>query len=161
MTILAARCCDSRRRWRIHWRLAMSASRGEQLSRQQANNFSLSGSYIHVDYATTSINGQPRLTYQDPVRSLSFAGSEIRRAEVPDIGSIVSVTLSITVDVGSTTFSVFIPNVVLPAGPSGSNPMTTQGITTIHRTPFAPQIPGQRELYSAVQLTGVASHLDF
>jgi hypothetical protein len=97
----------------------MSAARGAQPSSQQANQFSLSGGYIHVDYSTTSINGQPRLTYQDPIRSLSFAGSEIRRAEVPDIGAIVSVTLSSTVDVGSTTFSVFIPNVVLAPPTNG------------------------------------------
>ena len=139
----------------------MSERRASPLASQQANNFSLSGSYIHVDYSATSINGQPRLTYQDPVRNLSFAGSDIRRVDVPDIGSIVSVTLNITVDVGSTTFSVFIPNVIVPAGPGGANPVTTEGVTTIHRTPFVPQLPGQREVYSVAQLTGVASHLEF
>ena len=138
----------------------MSERRAAPLASQQANTFSLSGGYIHVDFSTTSINGQPRLTYQDPVRNLSFAGSDIRRVDVPDIGSIVSVTLDITVDVGSTTFSVFIPNVIVP-GPGGSAPVTTEGVTTIHRTPFVPQLPGQREVYSVVQLAGVASHLEF
>jgi hypothetical protein len=95
------------------------------------------------------------------VRTLSFAGSDIRRVDVPDIGSIVSVTLNMTVDVGSTTFSVFIPNVIVSAGSGGANPVTTEGVTTIHRTPFVPQLPGQREVYRVVQLTGVASHLEF
>ena len=97
----------------------MSEARAAQVSTQQANNFSLSGRGIHVDYSSTSINGQPRLTYHDHLRNLSFAGADIRTVEAPDIGMIVSVTLAITVDVGSTTFSVLIPNVVVPA-PTGS-----------------------------------------
>src|SRR5215472_5683340 len=59
-----------------YWRLAVSERRAAPLASQQANTFSLSGGYIHVDFSTTSINGQPRLIYQDPVRNLSFAGSE-------------------------------------------------------------------------------------
>jgi hypothetical protein len=128
----------------------MSEARAAQLSIQQANNFSLSGGSIHVDYSSTSINAQPRLAYHDPVRNLSFAGSDIRIAEVPDIGTIVSVTLAITVDVGSTTFSVFIPHVIVPTGGS----VTTEGITTIHRLPFGPTLPGQREVYRVVRLRG-------
>jgi hypothetical protein len=131
-------------------------ARAAQLSNQPANHFSLSGGNIHVDYSSTSINGQPRLAYHDPDRNLSFAGSDIRTVDVPDIGTIVSVTLTIMVDVGSTTFSVFIPTVIVP-GTGGSSPVTTEGITTIHSTPFAPLIPGQREVYRAVQLTGVAN----
>ena len=37
----------------------------------------------------------------------------------------------------------------------------TEGVTTIHRMPFAPSVPGQREVYNAVRLTGVASHFVF
>ena len=138
----------------------MSEARAAQVSTQQANNFSLSGRGIHVDYSSTSINGQPRLTYHDHLRNLSFAGAQIRIVEVSDIGTIVSVTLTITPDVGSTTFSVFIPNVIVSA-PNGSTSVTTEGITTIHRMPFAPPMPGQREVYNTVRLTGVASHFDF
>jgi hypothetical protein len=138
----------------------MSEARAAQVATQQANNFSLSGGGIHVDYSSTSITGQPRLTYHDHLRNLSFAGADIRTVEVPDIGSIVSVTLAITVDVGSTTFSVLIPHVVVPTQ-TGSAPVTTEGLTTIHRTPFAPQMPGQREVYNAVRLTGVANHFIF
>jgi hypothetical protein len=148
-----------------HYRLAITENsmsdeeRAAQLSIQQANNFSLSGGGVHVDYSSTSINGQPRLAYHDHIRNLGFAGSDIRTAEVSDIGTIVSVTLAITVDVGSTTFSVFIPHVIVPTG--GSNPVTTEGITTIHRLPFGPTLPGQREVYRVVRLRGVANHVDF
>ena len=115
----------------------MSEAGAAQVASQQANNFSLSGGGIHVDYSSTSINGQPRLTYHDHLRNLSFAGAQIRIVEVSDIDTIVSVTLTITPDVGSTTFSVFIPNVIVSA-PNGSTSVTTEGITTIHRMPFAP-----------------------
>ena len=134
-------------------------ARAAQLSIQQANHFSLSRGNIHVDYSSTSINGQSRLAYHDPIRNLSFAGSDIRTVDVPDIGTIVSVTLSITVDVGSTTFSVFIPYVIVPTG--GSNPVTIEAITTIHRMPFAPSVPGQREVYRVVRLRGTANHVFF
>jgi len=77
----------------------MSEARAAQVATQQANTFSLSGGGIHVDYSSTSINGQPRLTYHDHLRNLSFAGADIRRVELPDISTIVSVTLTITVDV--------------------------------------------------------------
>jgi hypothetical protein len=126
---------------------------------QTANHFSLSGHGIHVDYSTTSLTGQPRLTYHDPARTLSFVGDDIRVADVPDIGSIVSVTLNITVDVGSTTFSVLIPHVTV-SGIGGSVPITTEGITTMHKTPFAPQaFPGQREVYHVTHLTGSADFM--
>ena len=134
-------------------------TRAAQLPLSQANLFSLSGSNIHVDYSPTSINGQPRLSYHDPVRNLSFAGSDIRTVDVPDIGTIVSVTLTITVDVGSTTFSVFIPRVLVSAGQS--NPVTTEAITTIHKMPFGPQLPGQLELYRVTRLTGIARQVFF
>jgi len=132
---------------------------GAQLSVSQVNLFSLSGSNIHVEYSSTSINGQPRLAYHDPLRNLSFAGSDIRTVDVPDIGTIVSVTLTITVDVGSTTFSVFIPHALVSAGQS--DPVTTEAITTIHRMPFGPQLPGQLELYRVTRLTGVARQVFF
>ena len=147
-----------------HYRLAITENpmsdeaRAAQLSIQQANNFSLSGGGVHIDYSSTSINGQPRLACHDHIRNLSFAGSDIRTVEVSDIGTIVSVTLAITVDVGSTTFSAFIPHVIVP---TGVNPVTTEGITTIHKLPFGPTLPGQREVYRVVRLRGVANHVDF
>jgi hypothetical protein len=126
---------------------------------QTANHFSLSGQGIHVDYSTTSFTGQPRLTYHDPARTLSFVGDDIRVVDVPDIGSIVSVTLNLSVDVGSTTFSVLIPHVTV-SGIGGSAHIATDGITTMHRMPFAPQaFLGQREVYHVTHLTGQADFI--
>lgn len=126
----------------------------------QANTFSLSGHAIHVDYASTSVNGQPRLTYHDTVQTRSFSGGEIRTIEVPDLGTIVSVTLSILPDVGSTTFSLLIPTVFVP-GMGILTPVTTDAVTTIHRTPFVAHFVGQREVYRVTRMTGTASAVDF
>jgi hypothetical protein len=125
---------------------------------QIANHFSLSGGGIHVDFDRTSISGKPLLNYHDTVRTLNFIGDDIRVAELPDLGTVVSVTLSITPDVGSTTFSVLIPGVRV-AGVGGTAPVTTDGITTIHKMPFV--LPnanlGQQDLYRVTRLTGSAS----
>jgi hypothetical protein len=127
---------------------------------QLANSFSLSGHGIHVDFSSTSLNGQPRLTYHDTVQTRSFSGDEIRTNEVPDLGTIVSVTLSITPDVGSTTFSLLIPTVFV-LGMGSLTPVTTDAVTTVHRTPFVVRFVGQRELYRVTRMTGTASAVVF
>jgi hypothetical protein len=141
----------------------MSATQNASAARfstLQANNFSLSGRGIHVDFASTSLNGQPRLTYHDTIQTRNFSGSDIRRTEIPDIGTIVSVTLSIVPDVGSTTFSLLIPTVFV-SGIGTLHPVTTDAVTTIHRMPFVAQFVGQRELYQVTRMTGTASFLEF
>jgi hypothetical protein len=50
-----------------------------------------------------------------------------------DVGSIVSVTIVQTVDIGSTSFSLVDPLVMLPADSTGPIPIETKGITTVHR----------------------------
>src|ERR1700759_5565323 len=79
-----------------------------------ANMFSLSGGGLHVSYRTSGIDGKPHFSYQDPVRSLSFSGDEIRRVEC-DLGTVVSVTIVRTIDAGSTSFSLLVPRVDLAA----------------------------------------------
>jgi hypothetical protein len=124
-----------------------------------ANHFSLSGHGIHVDFSATSLDGRPLLSYHDSVRTLSFRGDDIRITEDPDLGSIVSVTLNTTVDVGSTSFTVLIPHVTV-SGMGGSALVSTNGITTTHKTPFAPQlVRGQRDIYHVTHLTGTADHV--
>jgi hypothetical protein len=47
-------------------------------------------------------------------------------------------------------------------GSSGQAPITTEGITTIHRTFLSPPFGlAQRELYSVATLTGTASFVVF
>jgi hypothetical protein len=72
----------------------------------------------------------------------------------------VSVTIDLTVDSGSTTFSLLVPTVNL--GNAVSTPISTIGITTHHKFSLIPSLNlGQTEMYTVTQLTGTAEALDF
>lgn len=123
------------------------------------NMFQLSGHHLHVTYTTTSITGQPTLTYQDPHLAKSFRGDDIRTVEC-DLGTLVSVTLRMTVDMGSTTFSLFIPRMQIAEGTDAS--MRTYGVTTLHSFSLIPQAShGQLDTYSVVKLRGTAQAVFF
>ena len=126
------------------------------------NQYHLSGQDISVSYFPEGFgpipkDGPDRLFYQDKTHHLVFNGSEIRKIDVPDLGTILSITVVQTIDVGSTTFSLILPHVNLPQGPHPSVPIHTEGITTVHRA-FARLIGHpQVETYSVTCLTGTAS----
>jgi len=121
----------------------------------------LSGGGLHVNYSTSGIDGHPHLTYHDAFRTLTFTGTQIRAVAVPDIGIIVSVTIFMTVDTGSTTFSLLVPAVQLVSG-AGPVPISTDGVTTLHRFSVIPALShGQRAFYTVTALTGTASHVVF
>lgn len=124
------------------------------------NLYQLSGHHLHVTYSPSGIDGKPSMTYQDTHESKSFKGDQIRTVEC-DLGILVSVTLRITVDVGSTTLSVLIPRMrVSPAG--GSYAVHTECITTVHNTSFAPQsLQGQLDHYTVTSLRGTAQAVSF
>src|SRR5215470_7860867 len=71
--------------------------------------FELSGGDINVRLLPTGAGSMQHLTYRDSQRTLNFSGDQIRKVEVLDLGTIVSVTIVQTVDSGSTTFSLLIP----------------------------------------------------
>lgn len=127
------------------------------------NQYHLAGCGISVSYFPDGFgpipeDGPDRLFYQDTARHLVFNGSEIRKVDVADLGTILSVTIVRTVDVGSTSFSLILPHVNLPQGPHAFATIDTQAITTVHRA-FAGMIGHpQVETYTAVHLTGTASN---
>jgi hypothetical protein len=122
------------------------------------DHYQLSGSGISITYLPVGAGGLAHLTYQDALRTLNFTGDQIRTVEVPDIGSIVSVTLMMTVDSGSTTFSVLIPKTTLQSAVGSSAHIRTEGITTVHRFSLLPAANlGQDELYTVTPLHGTAS----
>jgi hypothetical protein len=126
---------------------------------KQPNLYELSGEGIHVTYSTTSFGGQPLLTYQDASQSKHFMGEQIRTVET-EIGTLVTVTIFLTVDSGSTTFTVLIPKVNLRSSDSVS--ISTEGITTVHRfLVIGPPLQGQTELYTVYPLEGTASFVLF
>ena len=130
-----------------------------------SNLWSLSGGGIHVRFWTFTLgpirqgDEPPHLTYHDSHRTLSFHGDEIRSVDVPDLGTVVSVTIVPTVDAGSTTFTLLLPRVnIASQGPLTSVPVSTEGITTVHAGPFGPPIGhAQEEFYTVTPLTGTAA----
>jgi len=68
-----------------------------------------------VDYETSSFIGQPTLvlTLGSPTSpARQFTGSQIRTVST-EIGTLVTVTTNLTIDTGSTSFSVLIPAITL------------------------------------------------
>jgi hypothetical protein len=109
-----------------------------------------------VDYETTSFVGQPFLNLTEgpgPIRH--FAGSQIRTINT-EIGTLVSVTTQITVDTGSTSFSVLIPAVTLTSV-SDHKKISTDAIITRHTGPLSAPVTGVHETYQFIPLTGEAS----
>ena len=121
--------------------------------------YELHGGQLHITYSTTSFAGKPVFVYQDATQTLTFEGDKIRTVST-EIGTLVTVTIRMTIDTGSTTFTLLVPSVNL--GPSNHAAIRTEGITTIHRFSIIPLFnQGQTELYSVTPLTGTASFVDF
>jgi hypothetical protein len=136
-----------------------SLSLAPQVPLVAANMFAVAGGGLHVSYSTNGIDGKPHLSYQDPIRSLSFTGDQIRRVEC-DLGAVVSVTIVRTVDAGSTSFSLLVPHVNVPA--FGSVSISTEGITTHHAFSIVPALNrGQRDFYHVTSMHGTASNVVF
>jgi hypothetical protein len=120
------------------------------------NLWVLSGGSIQIRYSSTAAN----FHYHDSSRNLTFTGSEIRSVNVPDLGTLVSVTTLLTVDSGSTTFTVLLPITNLNSTPGSLAPVTTNGIATAHHfSVLTSLLHGQIEFYSITPLTGTAYHL--
>jgi hypothetical protein len=124
------------------------------------NLYVVSGSGVHVTYSTESFGGGPQFTYQDATVSRTFSGGEIR-TEQTELGTLVSVTLSLTPDFGSTAFTLVVPKVNLSTA-SSSVPIHTFGVTTLHRTSIIGPIGlGQTETYTVKKLAGHAEIVRF
>jgi hypothetical protein len=77
------------------------------------------------------------------------------------VGTLVSVTIHMTVDSGSTTFTLLVPAVNLAEQDSPAQ-IHTIGITTVHRFSVVPAANhGQTELYTTTQLSGTGSLVGF
>lgn len=111
-----------------------------------------------VDYETSGLFGQPLLNLtQGPGPIRHFSGSQIRRTET-EIGTLVSVTTHMTVDTGSTSFSVLIPAISL-SGISDKKNFGTEAIVTTHTGPNSFPVQGVHEKYQFIALKGEASFI--
>ena len=124
------------------------------------NLYQVSGGGLHVSYSTTGFDGKAHFHYQDSIHSLDFSGPAIRTIDT-EIGTLVTVTIRPTVDTGSTSFSLFVPVINLTSS-SGSAPIKTFGITTVHRFSVVQAfMAGQIESYSETTLSGTAQEVFF
>jgi hypothetical protein len=124
-----------------------------------ANVYQVSNSQLQISYATGDLGSKEGLIYQDASQTLQFNKQQLRSVAT-EFGKLVTVTIRMTVDTGSTTFTLVVP--VAEVDPNQSVQIETLGITTIHR--FSP-IPafnrGQREIYAVANLRGTASAIPF
>jgi hypothetical protein len=125
----------------------------------QPNHYNLSDRRLKISYSTSGIQGQPSLSYQDGHQTLNFHGDQVRTVDT-EIGTLVSVTIHVTVDVGSTTFTVLIPSINL-AKAGAQERFETAGIKTAHKTPLVQPPTGPRETYEVHQLKGTAQVVEF
>ena len=124
-----------------------------------ANVFNFSSPHLHVSYSTGTLGSILGLTYQDDQQTLQFKDQELRRVST-DLGEEVSVTLRMTVDMGSTTFTLIVPRVALEL--NQHIPVQTIGITTLHRFSVIPSNNhGQLDSYRVSRLQGSASSQPF
>jgi len=124
----------------------------------QPNKFLLQSSdgKTKVDYETTSLIGQPFLNLTQgpggPIRH--FAGSQIRAVNT-EIGTLVSVTTQMSIDSGSTSFSVLIPAITL-SSVSDHKSFATEAIVTTHSGPVSVPPTGVHEKYQFIPMKGEA-----
>ncbi len=126
---------------------------------QQPNAYDFKGANLQISYTTTGIDGKAHLSYQNAKDIKSFTGDEIRTTDT-EIGTLVSVTTSMTVDTGSTSFTVLIPKVNLDKKMKST--LKTQGFLTQHKFSVIPSFnTGQLDNYKTYSLTGTAKFVVF
>jgi hypothetical protein len=123
-----------------------------------ANRYDLHGQNVTVVYGEAGADGKPYLNFTNTELSLAFKGNQIRVIQNTDVGKLVSVSLRMTIDAGSTSFTLLLPKTIVAKGQGVSVSVKTFGITTIHRAAVIPILrAGQDDLYTTVALSGSAS----
>lgn len=125
---------------------------------QTANLFELACDGTQLTYSTTSIDGQPRLSYSDADGDHSFAGDEID-TQATALGSEVTVTLESVPDLHTLTLTLLLPSFKLDAG--GEAQFATLAIRTTTSTTIAGPPAGPAQSYEAIALHGVAKSVAF
>ena len=123
------------------------------------NQFNLQGTGINIAFSASSITGKPQLSFKKGRQTLSFTGDQIDQLRTP-IGALITVTIANTPDLGSTTFSFLLPDIVLTTSTS-KQAFRTIGITTLHKTSIAGPVKGAQETYKATALRGSAQRVIF
>jgi hypothetical protein len=139
--------------------ITTSLALADPLTTPPPNHYDLQGGSLHIVYSTTGIDGKPHFSYKNGTQTLSFSGDQIRTVGT-EIGTLVSVTTFMTIDSGSTSFSVLIPRVNLDSTLRAA--IKTEGIRTKHKFSIIPNLNrGQLDTYKYTVLTGSARFVTF
>jgi hypothetical protein len=129
-------------------------TRGQNVG-QQPTLFELQGYGTKISYSTTSVTGQPLLSYEDQHRDLQFSGSDIRLDET-EIGMLVTVAIEVVPDSHRLMLSFPVPRFNL--GQAKESVFRTEAVLT--NEPMTngepPLNQGQSMTYSTLTLTGRA-----
>lgn len=123
-----------------------------------ANLFDITGP-IRVNYAASSFQGGPQVSYKDADLDLNFQ-DDITRIQTPQ-GERVTVTLDNQVDAFTRTFTLIVPSIRLPRGQEDE--FTTLGFETTDRSGAFLPTPGPSgvlQTYQVYQLRGTAQHVE-
>jgi len=126
---------------------------------QEPNLFELKGMGIELTYSTTSLSGQPQLTYKDMKRTLTYSGEEIRQLD-SEIGQQVTVTLEYIPDLHTVTLTLILPAINV----EGTGTIfQTYAILTTHLTSIGgPElVKGVLQTYRMKTLRGTARTVIF
>jgi len=132
-----------------------------QTPREPPNLYQFAGGNVTIHYSTSSLEGQPRLSFiRRAGIQKDFAGEEIRVQET-DVGQLVTVIARDIPDLKTITLTLLIPDINLDE--HGSAMFETRVIFTSHHTTIAGQggIVGPLQTYYTPQLIGLASNVDF
>jgi hypothetical protein len=144
--------------------MTTTSSQGEQAKAVPGvapNAYHLRGEGIRVSYFPTgegplTVDGPVKLVYQDHQRTQTFRTHDVTVADVPSLGSLVTVVLHMTPDLGSTTATLVVPTVIL--GGAQSAAVHTLLITTMHASTLTGLGDPQRDTYTVTHLTGSANN---
>ena len=135
---------------------------------EQANHFELAylspvppwpPQSIQVTFSSTSITGQPQLSYRDYNLHLNFVGEEIDILDT-QIGQLITVTLETIPDLRTVTFTLILPTVNVMRQSAGIR-VSVPGIRTITHTTIAGPGLGAEKTYAIVNLEGTAQFVEF
>jgi hypothetical protein len=122
----------------------------------EANVFELTGNNVQISYSARGPfidqpGLQPTFTYQDQEQNLTFSGEQLRTQQ-SEMGTLVSVSLKISVDAGAPTLTLLLPAITM--GEMTEQPFETFAVVT--KTFGILPRGGARQVYDVLQLNGTA-----
>ena len=116
----------------------------------QPNSFIFSGDGAKINYSSEE---ESHFDFEDSEGGKrSFSGKEIRVENSTELGKLVTVTLDMTIDAGSTSLTLLIPHIQLTGLASTPQPIKTVAIKAHHRGPNA----GHDAIIEVYKLQGTA-----